>query len=94
MVDSQETQKTPEKDRKQSYATYGIIILKKTNDLTVKFLDMFQQENGSYICRELLGCDLATEEGKLYAREKQLFVEFCPKMVESATMIAEKLLNS
>ena len=67
---------------------------KKTNDLTVKFLDMFQQENGSYICRELLGCDLATEEGKLYAREKQLFVEFCPKMVESATMIAEKLLNS
>ena len=67
---------------------------KKTNDVAVEFLDIFKKENGSYICRELLGCDLATEEGKLYAMEKQLFVEFCPKMVESATMIAEKLLNS
>ena len=66
---------------------------KKANDVTVEFIDIFQKETGSYICRELLGCDLATEEGKLYAREKQLFVEFCPKMVESATMIVEKLLN-
>ena len=66
----------------------------KTNDVTVEFLDMFQKENGSYICRELLGCDLATDEGKKYAMEKRLFVEFCPKMVESATAIAERLLNS
>ena len=36
---------------------------KKTNEVTVKFLDMFQQENGSYMCKELLGCDLATDEG-------------------------------
>ena len=53
----------------------------------------FEKENGSYICKELLGCDLATEEGKKKAMEKQLFVEFCPKMVESATIIAEKLLK-
>ena len=33
-------------------------------------------------------------EGKKYAVEKQLFVEFCPKMVESATVITKKLLNS
>lgn len=46
------------------------------------------------MCKELLECDLATDEGKKYAMEKQLFVEFCPKMVESATMITEKLLNS
>jgi hypothetical protein len=65
----------------------------KTNDVTVEFLDMFKKENGSYICRELLGCDLATDEGKQYAIANQLFVEFCPKMVESATIIAEKLLH-
>ena len=29
MIDSQEPEKTPEKYRKQSHATYGIIILKK-----------------------------------------------------------------
>lgn len=66
---------------------------KRTNDITVEFLDLFKKENGSYMCRDLLGCDLATEEGKKYAMEKQLFVEFCPKMVESATMIAEKLIS-
>ena len=67
---------------------------KKTNDVTVEFLDLFKKENGSYMCRELLGCDLATDEGKEYAKEKQLFVTFCPQMVESATRITEKLINS
>ena len=66
---------------------------KKTNDVTVEFLDLFKKENGSYMCRELLGCDLATDEGKEYAKEKQLFVTFCPQMVESATRITEKLIN-
>lgn len=64
----------------------------KTNDITVKFLETFKKENGSYICRELLGCDLATPDGKLHAVEHNLFTEFCPKMVTSATEIAEKLL--
>ncbi|MEE1124520.1 MAG: C-GCAxxG-C-C family protein [Acutalibacteraceae bacterium] len=66
---------------------------KKTNDITVRFMELFKKENGSYICKELLGCDLATAEGKQYALDNKLFVEFCPKMVESATRIAEKLLN-
>lgn len=66
---------------------------KKTNDITVEFLETFKAENGSYICRELLGCDLSTDEGKKYAIENNLFSEFCPKMVESATKITEKLLG-
>lgn len=66
---------------------------KKTNEVTVEFLELFKKANGSYICKELLGCDLATEEGKKYAMENRLFVEFCPKMVESATQIVEKLLG-
>ena len=66
---------------------------KKTNDVTVEFLDMFKKENGSYICKELLGCDLATNEGKQYAIENKLFVNFCPKMVESAVRIAEEIME-
>ena len=65
----------------------------KTNEVTDKFLSEFKKENGSYMCKELLGCDLSTEEGIAEAREKNLFTEFCPKMVESATRIAEKLLK-
>ena len=45
------------------------------------------------MCKELLGCDLATEDGKQYAIENNLFTEFCPKMVESATIITERLLE-
>lgn len=64
----------------------------KTNEVTDKFMEEFKKENGSYMCRELLGCDLATEEGIAFALENKLFTEFCPKMVESATRIAEELL--
>ena len=45
------------------------------------------------ICNELLGCDIRTKEGVEYAVENNLFTEFCPKMVESATLIAEKLIK-
>lgn len=65
----------------------------KTNAVTIDMLEKFKKENGSYICKELLGCDLSKEEGKLEAQEKKLFVEFCPKMVESATRIAGELMG-
>lgn len=65
----------------------------KTNDVTVKFLDLFSSENGSYMCRDLLGCDLTTQEGLQYAREHNLFTDFCPKMVASAAKITEQLLS-
>lgn len=65
----------------------------KTNDVTDKMLERFKNENGSYICKELLGCDLSTQEGIEQAIEKKLFTEFCPKMVASATQIAEELMK-
>lgn len=65
----------------------------KESAMTIEMLERFKKENGSYICKELLGCDLSKEEGKLEAQEKKLFVEFCPKMVESATRIAEELMR-
>ena len=64
----------------------------KANEITVKFLEQFRNENGSYLCKELLGCDLATAEGKEYAVKNNLFTEFCPLMVTSAVKITEKLL--
>lgn len=65
----------------------------KANDMAVRFLEQFSKENGSYICNELLGCDIATPEGKAYARDKKLFAEFCPKMVASAVEILEQLIK-
>lgn len=44
------------------------------------------------MCKDLLGCDLSTKEGLAMALDKKLFTEFYPKMVESATKIAEEIL--
>jgi hypothetical protein len=41
----------------------------------------------------LLGCDIRTKEGVEYALENNLFTDFCPKMVESATLIVEDLIR-
>ena len=63
------------------------------DEVCEKFLDEFKKENGSYLCRDLLNCDIGTKEGVEYALENNLFKEFCPKMVESATRIAEDIIN-
>lgn len=65
----------------------------KSNEVCVRLLDEFEKENGSYICNELLGCDITTPEGVEYAVENNLFTELCPKMVESAAKITEKIIN-
>ena len=66
----------------------------KTNEITDEFLQRFVEKNGSYICNELLGCDLKTKDGVAYAKENELFTKFCPKMVEAAMEILEKICNS
>lgn len=65
----------------------------KSDEVCDRFLDEFAKENGSYICNTLLGCDISTKEGVQYALENNLFTEFCPKMVKSAVLIAEKIIN-
>lgn len=61
------------------------------NQKTIEFLERFQKENGSYICNDLLGCDLKTEEGKLYAFQNNYYTDICPKMVASAVQVLEEM---
>lgn len=66
----------------------------KTNELTRKMMDKFQKENGSYLCRDLLGYDISIPEQAQKARESGLFVTFCPQKIESAVRILDELLAS
>lgn len=75
------------------YKVEDLASRQKTNAVTEQFLDTFQKVNGSYICNDLLGCDLTTAEGVAYARQNNLFTEFCPKMVVSAVKIVEDILE-
>ena len=61
---------------------------------TKQFLNDFRDVNGSYLCNDLLGCDVRTPEGMQYARDHHLFTEFCPKMVASAVEILEKIMSA
>ena len=58
---------------------------------TAEFLERFKAKNGSYICNDILGCDIATPEGKTKAMEKGLFTTTCPEMVASAVRILEEM---
>ncbi len=58
-----------------------------------RFLEEFAKRNGSYICNDLLGCDVRTMDGVNYALENRLFTEFCPKMVRSAVEVVEDIIK-
>lgn len=69
---------------------------KKSKELTyekvMEFNRKFKDINGSIICRDLLGCDLGTEEGMREATENGLFIKICPKMIKEAIDILEKMI--
>jgi hypothetical protein len=59
--------------------------------LVRQFAEEFAARNGSIICKELLGYDLSTPEGLARAREKGLFSDLCPKLVQSAVEVLEQM---
>ena len=63
------------------------------NAKAVQFLDEFAKRRGAYVCREILGCDLRTEEGRNYARSNGLFGKLCPEMVRTAAEILTEMLG-
>lgn len=65
----------------------------KCGEVSDEFFEEFKKENGSFICRDLLGCDISTPEGVRSARDQNLFRELCPKMVASAVEITEKIME-
>ena len=65
---------------------------RRTNELNDLMMARFSEVNGSYLCNDLLGCDVRTPEGVQYARDHQLFTEFCPKMVANTVEILEEII--
>ncbi|MEA5038119.1 hypothetical protein SDC9_31504 [bioreactor metagenome] len=63
------------------------------NTKTREFLEAFKAENGSILCRDLLGYDILKEKELAVIREKGLFKTICPKLVGSGALILEKKLG-
>jgi len=60
-------------------------------ELAETFYRRFEKQNGSTICRELLGLDLSDTEQRKKAREEHLFYKKCPAFVKSAVEIVAAL---
>ena len=66
------------------------MLANKVND---EMMERFAEKCGSYICNDLLECDISTPEGAEYARDNKLFTEFCPEMVANAVDILEEIIK-
>ena len=64
----------------------------KTYKLAQEFMTKFKARHDSLVCRELLGYDLSSPEGRKAAHDKGLFSTLCPQLVRDAVEILEQML--
>lgn len=64
----------------------------KTYAVSKEFIDRFKSQNGSIICKDLLGYDVSTPEGLKMVNEKDLHNKLCTKFIKDAIQIIEGIL--
>lgn len=72
---------------KHGYTVFSNEAKEKVYSIVRDFITRFKEKNNSILCRELLGADINTPEG----RERAHII--CPKLVGDAVEILEKILN-
>lgn len=65
----------------------------RTYEMIQKFNMRFIELNGSTLCRELLKCDLKTEEGQEFAQINNLIEIVCEKCINDSITIIEELIR-
>lgn len=84
-----------------AFMVLGLRLDDQQNDPDVKarakknildFSRRFTQEQGSLLCKELLGVNISLEEGRQFAIENQLFETRCPRFVRTSVQILEEQL--
>ncbi len=63
----------------------------KTYRLVQEFMGKFAAVNRTTVCRDLIGCDLTTEEGLKTARANGVFQNECLKYIRDAVKILEEM---
>jgi C_GCAxxG_C_C family probable redox protein len=63
------------------------------SDAVIECTRRFRETHGAMACRELLGCDIHTAEGKQLANDRSLFETKCRGFVRDAAVIVESLLT-
>ena len=63
------------------------------NKVTIEMMNRFREKTGSYLCRDILKCNLATPEGTACARKNDLFTKVCPNAISAAVEILEDIIR-
>jgi C_GCAxxG_C_C family probable redox protein len=69
----------------------GFFSRSRTERETLAFIERFKARNGTVSCKELLGCDLGTQDGRAAARRDRSFKTRCPMLVRDAAEILEEM---
>ena len=65
----------------------------KTHQVVRLYMEEFKKRNKTLICKELLNCDISTDEGHKEALEKGLIKTLCVKFVKDSVEILEGILK-
>ncbi len=65
----------------------------RINRKAVEYMSRFRSHQGSILCRDLLGADIATPEGLETAITKGLFDNICPVIIRSSVEILEEIIS-
>ena len=60
-------------------------------DRGTAFMEAFTKVNESLLCRDLIGCDLSTEEGRAASAARNTHQTICVKLVKDAIALAAEL---
>jgi len=58
---------------------------------TEEFLNEFRKKDKTIICRDILGVDISTEDGRKQAQDRDFFSTICNNVVGNAVTILEEL---
>jgi len=64
----------------------------QTANVARELAERFKAQHRSLYCRDLLGCDLSTPEGRQTAKEKNLHSTVCTGIVRDAAKMLNELL--
>lgn len=69
------------------------IALEQSCGLANDFVRVFKARHGSEKCVDLIDCDIDTPEGQKKAHDSDVFQTLCPKFIQNASEILEKLVD-
>ncbi|MFX1370770.1 MAG: C-GCAxxG-C-C family protein [Promethearchaeota archaeon] len=66
---------------------------KKLFTMIREFVSRFELTYNTIKCRDLIGYDISTPEGRQLAKDKNIFNTICPKVILNSAAILEEMLS-